>query len=219
VQYKKENLLFNNTHLLYYLYFDHCHIFDEVKTNFTVGRGGFTSNMKTVEPDIITIGKSIGGGTPIGAVGMREELSALVAAGPPLSIRWLIVYRLSLFSFLLFSLFFSSLLFLFHSILIKLSKYITGNPPTCGTFNGNPLSMAAALAMIEKVMDNETWERTCNLNKTLHNKISAIIEEFNLPAQVSNKGYFSLHMKCVACKLHFLIFCDLGNYGGIKRVH
>ena len=43
-------------------------------------RGG-ASQRYGVIPDIITIGKSIGGGIPIGAVGMSEKIANLVGQG------------------------------------------------------------------------------------------------------------------------------------------
>lgn len=48
-------------------------IFDEVKTGVTVAAGGITE-IYPVEPDLICLAKSIGGGTPIGAFGGREEI-------------------------------------------------------------------------------------------------------------------------------------------------
>src|SRR5438552_740362 len=48
-------------------------IFDEVKTGVTVAAGGITE-LYPVEPDLICLAKSIGGGMPIGAFGGREEI-------------------------------------------------------------------------------------------------------------------------------------------------
>ncbi len=48
-------------------------IFDEVKTGVTVAPGGITE-IYPVEPDLICLAKSIGGGMPIGAFGGREEI-------------------------------------------------------------------------------------------------------------------------------------------------
>src|SRR6266581_2309755 len=48
-------------------------IFDEVKTGVTVAPGGVTE-IYPVEPDLICLAKSIGGGMPIGAFGGREEI-------------------------------------------------------------------------------------------------------------------------------------------------
>src|SRR6266852_5029877 len=48
-------------------------IFDEVKTGVTVAPGGITE-IYPVEPDLICLAKSIGGGMPIGAFGGRAEI-------------------------------------------------------------------------------------------------------------------------------------------------
>ena len=47
-------------------------IFDEVKTGITAGPGGATK-LYGVQPDIICLAKSIGGGLPVGALGGTEE--------------------------------------------------------------------------------------------------------------------------------------------------
>jgi len=48
-------------------------IFDEVKTGVTVAPGGVTE-LYPVEPDLMCLAKSIGGGMPIGAFGGRREI-------------------------------------------------------------------------------------------------------------------------------------------------
>lgn len=48
-------------------------IFDEVKTGVTVAPGGVTE-IYPVEPDLICLAKSIGGGMPIGAFGGRADI-------------------------------------------------------------------------------------------------------------------------------------------------
>ncbi len=51
-----------------------------MKTNCTVYKGGATK-LYGITPDIITIGKSFGGGVAIGAVGMKEEIADHVKSG------------------------------------------------------------------------------------------------------------------------------------------
>lgn len=53
-------------------------IFDEVKTGYRLGLGGAQS-VYQVLPDITALGKVLGGGFPIGAVGGRKELMELMA--------------------------------------------------------------------------------------------------------------------------------------------
>jgi glutamate-1-semialdehyde 2,1-aminomutase len=57
-------------------------IFDEVITGFRVGFGGM-AGFTGLKPDLVTYGKVIGGGFPVGAYGGRADLMDLVApAGP-----------------------------------------------------------------------------------------------------------------------------------------
>lgn len=53
-------------------------IFDEVMTGFRVALGGAQS-VYSIEPDLTTIGKVIGGGLPVGAFGGRQEIMDLIA--------------------------------------------------------------------------------------------------------------------------------------------
>ena len=53
-------------------------IFDEVKTGLTAGFNGAASEYD-VEPDLITLAKSIGGGLPVGAFGGKSEIMNLIA--------------------------------------------------------------------------------------------------------------------------------------------
>jgi glutamate-1-semialdehyde 2,1-aminomutase len=57
-------------------------VFDEVITGFRLARGG-AQEIYDVRPDLVLLGKILGGGLPIGAYGGRAELMNLVApAGP-----------------------------------------------------------------------------------------------------------------------------------------
>jgi glutamate-1-semialdehyde 2,1-aminomutase len=51
---------------------------DEVMTGFRVARGGYTEISK-VRPDLVTLGKVIGGGLPIGAYGGRRDVMSRVS--------------------------------------------------------------------------------------------------------------------------------------------
>ena len=53
-------------------------IFDEVMTGFRVDLGG-AQNLYKIKPDLTTLGKVIGGGLPVGAVGGRSEIMSLLA--------------------------------------------------------------------------------------------------------------------------------------------
>ena len=86
-------------------------MFDEVKTGATISPGGATQRFG-VQPDIITLAKAMCGGLPGGAIGMTEELAAVIADG-------------------------------------TVHQY--------GTFNGNPLVMAAAEATLTEVLDRDAY--------------------------------------------------------------
>src|SRR5216117_3842102 len=57
-------------------------IFDEVMTGFRVAAGGAQERLR-IRPDLTTLGKSIGGGMPVGAYGGRADLMRLVAPEGP----------------------------------------------------------------------------------------------------------------------------------------
>ena len=58
-------------------------IFDEVITGFRIARGGATERYG-VTPDLVVLGKIIGGGLPVGAYGGRADLMRLVAPEGPM---------------------------------------------------------------------------------------------------------------------------------------
>jgi glutamate-1-semialdehyde 2,1-aminomutase len=57
-------------------------VFDEVATSFRVGIGG-VQGVLGISPDLTCLGKPIGGGIPIGAVGGREDVMSVVGALDP----------------------------------------------------------------------------------------------------------------------------------------
>lgn len=79
-------------------------IFDEVMTGFRLAKGG-VQELYNINADIVTFGKVIGGGLPVGAFAAREEIMNYLAPLGP-------VYQ-------------------------------------AGTLSGNPLAMAAGLAMLQ----------------------------------------------------------------------
>ncbi len=81
-------------------------IFDEVITGFRLSLGGAQQHFG-IMPDLTCLGKSIGGGLPVGAYGGKREIMELIAPDGP-------VYQ-------------------------------------AGTLSGNPLAMAAGLAMLNVV--------------------------------------------------------------------
>jgi glutamate-1-semialdehyde 2,1-aminomutase len=117
-------------------------IFDEVKTGATISAGGATRRFG-VTPDVVTLAKATCGGYPGGAVGMSEELAAIVADG-------------------------------------TVHQY--------GTFNGNPLVMAAAEATLTRVLTEEAYEKLESSNLKLLDGCQRIIDEQGLPAYTEGLG-------------------------------
>jgi glutamate-1-semialdehyde 2,1-aminomutase len=117
-------------------------IFDEVKTGCTIAAGGATARFG-VMPDVITLAKASCGGYPGGAIGMSEELAALVSDG-------------------------------------TVKQY--------GTFNGNPLVMAAAQATLTEVLTDDVYERLEQTNRRLLEGCQRIIDEHGLPAYTEGLG-------------------------------
>src|SRR3954453_12202156 len=117
-------------------------IFDEVKTGAAVAAGGATE-LFGVTPDVVCLAKAICGGLPGGAVGMTDELGALVASG---QVR------------------------------------------QQGTFNGNPLVMAAAEATLTQVLTDEAYARLHAANRQLMAGCERVIAKYGLPAHTVGMG-------------------------------
>jgi glutamate-1-semialdehyde 2,1-aminomutase len=117
-------------------------IFDEVKTGATISPGGATARFG-VAPDMITLAKASCGGYPGGAIGMSEELAAIVADG-------------------------------------TVKQY--------GTFNGNPLVMAAAEATLTEVLTDDVYERFEATNRRLLDDCQQIVDSYGLPAYTEGMG-------------------------------
>jgi glutamate-1-semialdehyde 2,1-aminomutase len=117
-------------------------IFDEVKTGVTISPGGATQRFG-VQPDVITLAKASCGGLPGGAIGMTDELAAIVADG-------------------------------------TVHQY--------GTFNGNPLVMAAAQAALTEVLTDDAYRGLEQTNDRLRAGCDAIIERYGLPCYTEVLG-------------------------------
>ena len=125
-------------------------IFDEVQS-LRVAPGG-AQELLGVTPDLTCMGKIIGGGTPVGAFGGREDVMALydpAENGPTLG----------------------------HS----------------GTFNGNPLTMAAGAVVMDE-MTPDVYQQMSQLGETLRSKLRAVFDELDIPAQVTGvASLFGIH--------------------------
>ncbi len=110
-------------------------IFDEVKTGFAIAAGGATERFG-VEPDLVTLAKSLGGGLPSGAIGGTDKAMSVVEDGS--------VYQV-------------------------------------GTYNGNPLAMAAARASLERVLTPDAYEHFERLNERILAGCTRVIEQHGFP--------------------------------------
>ena len=117
-------------------------IFDEVKTGITAGWGGATGVLG-VQPDLIALAKSIGGGFPVGAFGGKAEYMDVITTGKVMHL---------------------------------------------GTYNGNPLVMAAARAVLKDVCTPAVTLGTAELNQQLLSACNDIIVRASLPAHTVQFG-------------------------------
>ena len=119
-------------------------IFDEVMTGFRLAVGG-AQELTGVQADIVTFGKVIGGGLPVGAFAARNEImNHLAPLGP--------VYQ-------------------------------------AGTLSGNPLAMAAGLAMLEALdRDREIFKRLEQKTEYLHKGIAQVLTENKITHTINRVG-------------------------------
>ena len=125
-------------------------IFDEVMTGFRLAAGG-AQQLLAVDADIVTFGKVIGGGLPVGAFAAREEIMDFLAPEGP-------VYQ-------------------------------------AGTLSGNPLAMAAGLAMLT-ALDNqpEVFDSLADKTAYLHEGMNNILSKSRIDYQINRLGsMISLH--------------------------
>ena len=119
-------------------------IFDEVMTGFRLAKGG-AQELLGIKADIVTFGKVIGGGLPVGAFAASNEIMSYLAPDGP-------VYQ-------------------------------------AGTLSGNPLAMAAGLAMLKALdQDEGIFERLAYKTKRLHIGIDSVLSDSGLPYQINRLG-------------------------------
>jgi len=107
-------------------------IFDEVITGFRLGPTTYGA-LSGITPDLTCLGKIIGGGMPIGAVGgKREIMSSLAPLGP--------VYQ-------------------------------------AGTLSGNPVAVAAGLATMKLIMEEDPYPALAALGRRLADGVNAVAKD------------------------------------------
>jgi len=116
-------------------------VFDEVKTGLTAGYGGASQRLG-IQPDLIALAKSIGGGLPLAAFGGRADIMSTITEGR-----------------------------MWHF----------------GTYNGNPLVMAAAAA-VDEVCTEAALAEAERINDDALQAIDAVIAEYQLPAHTVGFG-------------------------------
>lgn len=125
-------------------------IFDEVMTGFRLAAGG-AQELFNVKADLVTFGKVIGGGLPVGAfAGPSEIMDHLAPNGP--------VYQ-------------------------------------AGTLSGNPLAMAAGLAMLNHLSSHpEVFNSLDQKTEYLHRGLSEVMKKNDLTHTINRLGsMISIH--------------------------
>ena len=125
-------------------------VFDEVMTGFRLAAGG-AQELFGVKADIVTFGKVIGGGLPVGAFAARDEIMDFLAPVGP-------VYQ-------------------------------------AGTLSGNPLAMAAGLAMLKSLdRSPEIYKSLEEKTAYLHTGLDTVLNESGLPYVINRVGsMISIH--------------------------
>lgn len=119
-------------------------IFDEVMTGFRLAKGG-AQELYGVAADIVTYGKVIGGGLPVGAFAAKKEImNHLAPVGP--------VYQ-------------------------------------AGTLSGNPLAMAAGLAMLTELNENQNiFLSLADKTEYLHKGLTKVLTENDIEHTINRVG-------------------------------
>ena len=119
-------------------------IFDEVMTGFRLAKGG-VQELYGVNADIVTFGKVIGGGLPVGAFAARAEIMSHLAPEGP-------VYQ-------------------------------------AGKLSGNPLAMAAGLAMLSELNNNpEIFTSLEKKTAYLHKGLATVLTEVGVTHTINRVG-------------------------------
>jgi glutamate-1-semialdehyde 2,1-aminomutase len=116
-------------------------IFDEIKTCGKFYRG--IRDYVNVKPDLIALGKAIGGGVPISAIAGERKIMETI---------------------------------------------VPGVVSHAGTFNSNPLCVAAGIATLSKVLTRDAMSRATRFSVMLAEGYQDIIDDKGLTAQISQAG-------------------------------
>ncbi|MUK89385.1 aminotransferase class III-fold pyridoxal phosphate-dependent enzyme [Ornithinibacillus sp. L9] len=134
-------------------------IFDEVKTGFRVHLGGAQS-VYQIKPDLTALGKVLGGGFPVGAVGGKKDIMMISAPTQESDI---------------FSVGGESRRkndVVFHS----------------GTYNGHPIVLAAGLETIRLLEEDHTMEKLFNKTSRLRSSLEKLYRQYDIPMKTIGMG-------------------------------
>ena len=137
-------------------------IFDEVKTGVVLAWGGATERFG-VQPDLVCLAKSIGGGIPIGAFAGRADVMRVIERLPEAMGDGTAVAQTT----------------------------ISGGATRVahlGTFNGNPLSMVAGLTTLTRILTPDVYPRWEALADRLSAGCQEVIDDHGLPGYAVNVG-------------------------------
>src|SRR5690625_4332433 len=134
-------------------------IFDEVKTGFRVALGGAQS-VYNVKPDITALGKVLGGGFPIGAIGGKKEImmqSAANAKGDVFAVG-------------------------------SDSKATTNVVFHSGTYNGHPVVLAAGLETIRLLEKEQLLENLFANTMQLRKRLETLYHSYHINMKTIGMG-------------------------------
>jgi glutamate-1-semialdehyde 2,1-aminomutase len=138
-------------------------IFDEVKTGVVLAYGGATEYYG-VQPDLICLAKSIGGGVPIGAFAGRSAVMRTIEGNEPDANAPLTSFDRSTI------------------------QHVPSRVAHLGTFNGNPLSMTAGVVTLTQILTRDAYPLLQRLADTLTAGCQGVLDEFGLPGYAINVG-------------------------------
>lgn len=134
-------------------------IFDEVKTGFRLSLGG-AQKIYGIKPDITALGKVLGGGFPIGAIGGKKEMMMISSARDG------------------------------RDILTAGAENTDKQDPLyhSGTYNGHPTILSAGLATINVLEQEGTMDKLFARTQLLRKQLEEIYKSYGLTMQTLGMG-------------------------------
>jgi glutamate-1-semialdehyde 2,1-aminomutase len=134
-------------------------IFDEVKTGFRLSLGG-AQKIYGIKPDITALGKVLGGGFPIGAIGGKKEMMMISSARGS------------------------------RDILTAGAENTDKQDPLyhSGTYNGHPTILAAGLATINVLEQEGTMDKLFARTQLLRKQLEEVYKSYGLTMQTLGMG-------------------------------